>query len=163
MDTIPGTKQDDPAVLLGALLRTAYRAFMDEFEPGMAAAGYADVRLTHTPVLQPLSVQPEGLRASELAAMAHMAKPSMGYLIDHLEQCGYVERLPDPTDGRAQLVRLTPRGWEMTRTGRHLIRQMEDRWVALVGREQVEGLRQHLRTVLAALQHETRSDTPSKP
>lgn len=141
----------DPDWMLGALLRTAYRALMEGFEPGLAAAGYGDVRLSHTPVLQPLSLRREGMRASELATLAGMTKPSIGYLIDSLEQCGYVERVPDPSDRRAQLVRLTPRGWQMSQTGRRLVRQAEARWADLIGHGSVEELRQRLQALVAAI------------
>lgn len=137
--------------MLGALLRTSYRALMENFEPGLAAAGYSDVRLSHTPVLQPLSLRREGMRASELAALAGMTKPSIGYLIDYLEERGYVDRVPHPFDKRAQLVRLTARGWEMSQTGRRLIRQAEARWAELIGPTAVEELRQRLQTLVAAL------------
>lgn len=151
MDETQPNGHPDPEMMLGALLRSSYRSLMDGFEPGLAAAGYADVRLTHTPVLQPLSLRREGMRASELAALAGMTKPSIGYLIEYLEQRGYVERVPDPSDGRAHLVRLTPRGWQMSQTGRNLIRQAEARWAELIGQEAVEELRQRLQELVAAL------------
>jgi DNA-binding MarR family transcriptional regulator len=91
------------------------------------------------------------MRASELAALAGMTKPSIGYLIDYLEQRGYVERIPQPSDGRAQLVRLTARGWEMSQTGRRLVRQADARWADLIGQEAVEELRQRLQQLVAAL------------
>ena len=47
---------------------------------------------------------------SELAARAQITKQSMAELVAHLEQYGYVERIPDPADGRAKLVRATIRG-----------------------------------------------------
>jgi DNA-binding MarR family transcriptional regulator len=150
--------EDDPDLMLGALLRIVYRALMDGFEPAMAAAGYTDVRLSHTPVLQPLSLQREGMRASELAALAGMTKPSMGYLIEYLEQRGYVERVADPSDKRAQLVRLTPRGWQMSQTGRKIVQQAEAQWVDLVGQKAVEELRQCLQKLVAAF-----GDMPQKP
>lgn len=143
--------EDAPQLMLGALLRTCYDALMKEFEPSLAEAGYADVRLSHTPVLQPLSLRQEGMRASELAARASMTKPSIGYLIEYLEQHGYVERVPDPADGRAQLVRLTPRGWEMSQTGRRIVRQAEARWADLIGEQAVEELRQRLQELVKAL------------
>jgi DNA-binding MarR family transcriptional regulator len=151
MDTNQTHVEDDPDLMMGALLRISYRALMDGFESGLAAAGYADVRLSHTPVLQPLSLRREGMRASELAALAGMAKPSMGYLIENLEQCGYIERIPDPSDKRAQLVRLTPRGWQMSQTGRQIVRQAEARWVELIGQKAVEELRQRLQELVKAL------------
>jgi DNA-binding MarR family transcriptional regulator len=151
MDMTQPNVENDPDLMLGALLRIAYRALMDGFEPAMAAAGYADVRLSHTPVLQPLSLRRDGMRASELAALAGMTKPSMGYLIEYLEQRGYVERVPDPSDKRAQLVRLTPHGWQMSQTGRKIVQQAQARWVDLIGQKAVEELRQCLQKLVAAL------------
>ncbi|HUS14847.1 MAG TPA: MarR family winged helix-turn-helix transcriptional regulator [Chloroflexia bacterium] len=151
MDPQPPEGDDSPELMLGALLRACYQDLMEGFEAGLAEAGYGDVRLTHTPVLQPLSLRHEGMRASELAALAGLTKPSIGYLIEYLEQGHYVERVPDPSDGRAQLVRLTPRGWEMSRTGRRLVRQAEARWADLIGRQAVEELRQRLQGLVATL------------
>ena len=42
-----------------------------------------------------------------------MTKQSMAQLVAHLERHGYVERIPDPADGRAKLVRATERGREV--------------------------------------------------
>jgi DNA-binding MarR family transcriptional regulator len=51
-------------------------------------------------------------RISELAALQSVAQPSMTVLIGSLEQSGLVARRPDPSDGRAVLVSLTPQGEE---------------------------------------------------
>ncbi len=155
MDSVQPNERDDE-MMLGALLRVSHSALMNIVEPGLVAAGYADVRATHSPVVQPLSLRPKGMWASELAANARMTKPSIGYLIEYLEQRGYVERVPDPSDGRAQLVRLTPRGWEMAKTMRRLVRQVEAQWAELIGTEQVEELRHCLQALVAALGHDIR-------
>ena len=52
-------------------------------------------------------------RSPTLAERAQMTKQSMGELVRHLEAHGYVERMPDPADGRAKLVRATDRGREV--------------------------------------------------
>ena len=44
---------------------------------------------------------------SVLAERAAITKQSMAELVAHLERHGYVERVPDPTDRRAKLVRST--------------------------------------------------------
>ena len=49
-------------------------------------------------------------RITELAAFEHVAQPTMTVLVSRLEQRGWVERRPDPTDGRAVRVALTPAG-----------------------------------------------------
>ena len=60
------------------------------------------------PVLQYLD--DAGTRVSVLAERAQITKQSMAELVAHLERHGYVERVPDPADGRAKLVRATDRG-----------------------------------------------------
>jgi DNA-binding MarR family transcriptional regulator len=45
-----------------------------------------------------------------LARRAQMTKQSMAELVAHLERHGFVERIPDPADRRAKLVRVTGKG-----------------------------------------------------
>ena len=97
---------------LGTLLRMPYQAMMaDGVEPALSAAGFGDIRAAHLPVIQALAMNPEGMRSTTLASYARMTKQSMGYLVHHLSEGGYVERAPDPGDLRAKVIRLTPRGW----------------------------------------------------
>lgn len=49
-------------------------------------------------------------RISDLAAQQHIRQPSMTTLVRRLEDEGWLEREPDPSDGRAILVRLTSAG-----------------------------------------------------
>lgn len=70
--------------------------------------GYDDLRLTHNSVL--IHVEAQGTRITTLAQRARMTKQGMSKLVKEVELLGYVERVPDPEDGRAQLVRLTQRG-----------------------------------------------------
>ena len=120
-------------------------------EKGLAAAGYGEVRRAHFPVLQYLSERPEGARTTDLAAWAHITKPSMVYLVNSLEEHRYVERIPDPVDGRAHSVRLTARGLEVVRTNRRLVRQLEADWEARIGASRLEQLKQILRDLIASL------------
>ena len=141
---------------LGALLRISYQRVVESVERGLSAAGYEDVRTSHFSVLQPLaSLQPlailsEGARITDLAALAHLSKPSIVYLVDYLAVRGYVERTADPLDGRAQRVRLTERGLDVVRTTRDLARQVEVEWEQHLGPEQVEQLKQLLRRAVVS-------------
>jgi DNA-binding MarR family transcriptional regulator len=49
-------------------------------------------------------------RITDLATREGLSQPGMTTLINRLEGDGYAERFPDPTDGRAILVRITPAG-----------------------------------------------------
>jgi DNA-binding MarR family transcriptional regulator len=50
------------------------------------------------------------LRVSELAAREAMTQPGVTMLVNRMADAGWAERVPDPTDGRASLVRVTPAG-----------------------------------------------------
>jgi DNA-binding MarR family transcriptional regulator len=52
-------------------------------------------------------------RITDLATGEGLSQPGMTTLINRLEADGYAERFPDPTDGRAILVRITPAGREV--------------------------------------------------
>jgi DNA-binding MarR family transcriptional regulator len=147
-----GHAADEAEHGLGTLLRMPYQAMMAEgVEPALAAAGYGEVRSAHLPVIQALAMNPAGLRATDLAAYARITKQSMGYLVDHLGAGGYVERVPDPGDLRAKVVRLTPRGWGASRTIRAAVREVEADWGRRVGAARVEQLQAILGDLVASL------------
>jgi DNA-binding MarR family transcriptional regulator len=50
------------------------------------------------------------LRVSELAAREAITQPGVTVLVNRLAEAGHAERVPDPTDGRAALVRITAAG-----------------------------------------------------
>jgi DNA-binding MarR family transcriptional regulator len=53
------------------------------------------------------------IRLTTLAAKEAVSQPSMTQLIQRLERLGFVTRLPDPDDGRATLIGVTPHGQTM--------------------------------------------------
>jgi DNA-binding MarR family transcriptional regulator len=52
-------------------------------------------------------------RITELAAHERVTQPAITLLVNRLAERGWVQRIPDPTDGRAVLVSLTPAGEEV--------------------------------------------------
>lgn len=99
---------------LGFLLRSAYQLLADEVYRQLHAAGFPEVRVAHSAVLR--HIRPSGSRVTELADRAGITKQSMGYLVDHLVAHGYAELVPDPSDGRARLVKLSRRGRKLVDT-----------------------------------------------
>jgi len=148
-----GRDTDETEMGLGTLLRMSYQAMIvDAVEPALAAAGFGDVRSAHLPVIQALTRNPEGLRATQLAAYARITKQSMSTLVDYLDRGGYVERVADLDDQRAKVVRLTPLGRTASRTIRAAVRDVEDDWGRRVGPEQVEHLHAILRELVATFE-----------
>jgi DNA-binding MarR family transcriptional regulator len=80
----------------------------------------------------------------------------MGELVAELERRRYVERVPDPSDGRARLVRLTDEGRDVVRTALGVIMDIEAKWRE---RWRRAGLEADLRGPLeAALREEVESN-----
>src|SRR5919112_6440625 len=92
---------------LGILLFVANRALEHRAFDAVIAAGITDITLAQARIAA--RIGPHGTRVSDLAEQARVTKQSAGFLVDQLETAGYVERVPDPADGRARLVRLTAR------------------------------------------------------
>jgi DNA-binding MarR family transcriptional regulator len=52
----------------------------------------------------------------------------MGELVDELTRHGFLERVPDPADGRARLIRPTARGRAELARAADQLRLLHDRW-----------------------------------
>jgi len=113
---------------------------------GLPAAGFDEVRPTHCQVLR--RIAPDGSRLTDLAAGARMTKQSMSFLVDHLEACGYVERIPDRHDARVKLIRLTDRGGQAVAAIDALGARVEQEWAQKIGSRRVEQLRAALAGIL---------------
>jgi len=129
------------------LLDAALDDFAAELTTRVAAAGYSDLRVSHGCVFG--TIDPDGSRLTDLAERAHMTKQSVGEVTSELEQRGYVERVPDPSDGRAKIIRLTDRGRVAQLVGRGLIEDLEHDWGERFGVERVAALRDALEAIAA--------------
>jgi DNA-binding MarR family transcriptional regulator len=106
---------------------------------GLSEAGFDDLRPAHTAVFQ--HIDADGSRLTDLAERAQITKQSMGYLVDYLEQRGYLERRADPSDRRAALVCLTDRGWAQVNAALATIAAVEDEWTRSLGKQRMRQLR----------------------
>lgn len=138
-------------VLFSQLLRNPYEAMLTRLHAGLAAAGYADSYPSWgTNVFYCLLGG--GLRLTELAERTHTTKQAMLYTVNRLEEAGYVERVPDPADGRAKVIRLTQRGWELRREADEIVAGMEEECARRLGEQkmgQFEDLMKEVSGVLA--------------
>ena len=131
------------------LLGLAFDQFSEELSERVAAAGYPDIRPGHGCVFGNIDAE-SGSRLTDLAERANMTKQSVGEVTSDLEERGYIERVPDPSDGRAKIIRLTPQGREAYRIGRELIDGLERDWAERYGEERVTALREALEAVAAS-------------
>lgn len=135
----PDTAAESRPRNLGVLLREPFRIGSELLHERFAERGHPEVRAPHGNVLQFLD--DEGTRVSTLAQRAQITKQSMAELVAHLERHGYVERIPDPSDRRAKLVRATPRGGEVYALAREFVAELDASWTERLGPEKMRRLR----------------------
>lgn len=131
------------------LLVEGSRALEGRLYEGLRAAGYGDVRPAHYAVFRYL--EDDGSRVTELAEVAGMTKQSMGELVAYLEERGYIERRPDPRDGRAKIVVLTEKGQRGIEAAAERIAEIEAELARWMGKERLEGLIGSLADLTAVL------------
>ncbi|WP_345750668.1 MarR family winged helix-turn-helix transcriptional regulator [Microbacterium rhizophilus] len=109
------TESRDPAPLTGEDLETwaALATLLEWLPAALDAQLQRDAQLTHFEygVLYALDTAPERtLRMSVLAGYANSSLSRLSRAATRLEAKGWVERMPDPADGRFTLAILTDRG-----------------------------------------------------
>lgn len=144
--------EETPAPLIGLLLRLAAQQWGTDMDAALRLHGVTGLTPAHANVIP--FVPPQGIQIGELARLAKVRKQSMAHSVDQLTAAEYVTRRPDPNDGRASLIFLTDKGralWPASRSAGH---RVEQDWAAVVGRDDIEHLRQ---TLIRLLQLGTQS------
>ena len=124
---------------VGLLLFIPYRELERHIFAALAAAGFDDFTPAQARVMQ--RIGPDGTRLTELAEAAQVTKQTASFLVDQLERAGYVRRVPDPTDARARLVQIAPRGEQVVALARRVEAEVEAEWTAHLGEEATAQLR----------------------
>ncbi|HUR73092.1 MAG TPA: MarR family transcriptional regulator [Sporichthya sp.] len=127
---------------IGLLLFIPYRAMETRVFQGLAGAGFDDFTPAQARVFQ--RIAENGSRLTELAEAAGITKPTAVFLVDQLERAGYVERVADPTDGRARLVKVAERGARSVEASRALVAEVEAEWTGHIGERRMAQLRRIL-------------------
>ncbi|MFD3456610.1 MarR family winged helix-turn-helix transcriptional regulator [Streptomyces sp. NPDC058691] len=120
---------DDPD--LGVLAGRLLFAVQAELFSRLHHLGFDDLKPRHGAVLAYL--QPQGIRATELARVSGQHKQVIGTLIDELTALDYVERQSDPADRRAKLVCPTKRGRAQMAAADKIMAEMQTRHAQRLG------------------------------
>jgi DNA-binding MarR family transcriptional regulator len=126
----------------GLLLYIPYRWLENRVINALTEAGFTDITTAQMKIVQ--RIGPNGTRLTELAAQAQVTKQTAGFLVNQLEKAGWVERVADPADKRARLVRLTPRGEKAIPVATAAVAEVEAEWTAYLGEQRMADLRQIL-------------------
>jgi DNA-binding MarR family transcriptional regulator len=113
-----------------------------------AAAGLDGIRPAQAVALVPLATG--GLHASDLADRLRVTRQAVAQVVAALERHDYVVRGPHPSDARARIIELTPRGRHALRVMRSTAIDLEKRWRDLLGERRFAELRETLLALRSA-------------
>ena len=139
-------KEDSFAPVLAAASRALTATMMAK----IASCGFNGM----TPAfasLMPL-LDATGARPTTLAQRAGITKQAISQLVRELEARGYVEQVPDSTDTRAKIVRLTERGVALHAACAEVKQELQSIAIAKLGKSRVSRLRRDLVELAAALE-----------
>ncbi|WP_144160565.1 MarR family winged helix-turn-helix transcriptional regulator [Paraburkholderia sp. BCC1885] len=142
------TKEKDDS--FAPALAAASRALIAAMMAKVASCGFSDM----TPAfasLMPL-LDATGARPTTLAQRAGITKQAISQLVRELEARGYVEQVPDSTDTRAKIVRLTKRGVAIQAACAKVKHELQSMAIAKLGKSRVSRLHRDLVELAAALE-----------
>jgi DNA-binding MarR family transcriptional regulator len=126
---------------LATLMFISYRAMDERVRRAMQDHGYI-VTVAQARLAQRIAV--DGSRLTDLAEQTQVTKQTASVLVAALEHEGLVERVPDPADGRARLIRFTQKGLTASAQAREVVMGVEQEWKAHLGLELAASLREAL-------------------
>ena len=144
------SSKEEKGVNFAPALAAASRALTATMMAKVASCGFKDM----TPAfasLMPL-LDATGARPTTLAQRAGITKQAMSQLVRELETRGYVEQVPDSTDTRAKIVRLTKRGVALHAASAEVRLELQSVALAKLGKSRVSRLRRDLQELAAALE-----------
>jgi len=134
------------------LVRLLYQFRTELFDSAKTDGRFLDIRFSHLQVWGNVGI--EGIRLTDLAAKAQLSLAACSELVDELQRLGYLERRPDPSDGRAKLIFPTTRGREVLDAAGHAVAELEQRWRRQLPRGAFDVACATLNDLVVAFEHE---------
>jgi|GEM_PF-569002 len=131
---------------VGRLLLRGYRVFNTLAAKRLADRGHEGLGMAHTAILPHIAI--EGTRLTTIARLAGMTKQAAAEVLRDLEQQGYIERVVDPADQRAILVKFSVAGQRFLRDAHDVRVDIESEYASLVGESSLAELRRALETIV---------------
>ncbi|MFD4238278.1 MarR family winged helix-turn-helix transcriptional regulator [Streptomyces sp. NPDC058542] len=130
---------------LPLLLFAGFRSIIDALHRDLAEHGHPEARPAYGFALQ--AVGRDGAGISEIGRRLGVSKQAAGKTVEKLETLGYVERAPDPADGRRTLIRLTPHGVDLLARSAEGFDRLRAEWARTLGEERLAALERDLRAM----------------
>ena len=100
--------------------------------------GYKGLKLSFSPIMTNMHFS--GTRLVDIADMTSMTKQAIGQIANEIEGLGYIERVPDPHDGRAKNLVFTDLGERLIHDSIAAVEEVEKEYSLLIGQEKMQKL-----------------------
>ena len=126
---------------IARLLATVFRAAVDEMHDELSVRGYEELRPAHGFILNLVG---DGTTTSALASHLGVTKQGAAKLVANLVEMGLLQKQPHPSDRRATLITVTPRGREALEAAATAQAALEAHWAEILGADRMRDLRDSL-------------------
>ncbi|HEX4702316.1 MAG TPA: MarR family transcriptional regulator [Pseudonocardiaceae bacterium] len=123
----------------GILLGLAYQRFVDELRAHLAGNGFTDLGRSDGYVIRIVSRSP--VTINELAVAMGVTKQAAAQVVADMDARGYLRRVPDPDDRRAQRLHLTDRGTQLLNRARRFHATYEREAARHLGQDRLQTTR----------------------
>jgi len=117
---------DDRLAIGQLLVQLLYEFRRELFDAPARERHFPGVRFTHMAIWGNVGIN--GIRLTALAEHANLSLAACSEQVNELERLGYLERRPDPSDGRAKLIYPTRRGRQLLDRAGQSVAEIEHRW-----------------------------------
>lgn len=135
-------------VPLARLLLVGARTLVDGLHARLAERGWPPVGQGYGFVL--LGVRGQALTITDIAALLGVSKQAASRHVAQMKRDGLVDSAPHPTDSRAVLVEITPRGAAFLAAVEEIYSELEAEWAARIGQDRLDAMRADLTSLLIA-------------
>jgi DNA-binding MarR family transcriptional regulator len=111
--------------------------------------GHTALRINFEPYI--MIAGDSGARLSDIADVLGISRQAANHYANQIERAGYLERKPDPSDGRAKLLIPTARARTLMRQGAREAAKFQKSFTAMVGEEALRGATRGIRELNQAL------------
>ena len=151
--TVEQLRAHRETVLLRLLFRTT-QSEINDLADRLRRRGHRGVSQSAIALLG--NMDTEGTRMVVLASRTGNTRQAVSQLVREIEARGYVERLADPTDGRAVLVRHTESGRRLLADALAEMADIEGGYERIIGKRRMAALKETLAMIADAVEPTSR-------
>ncbi len=111
--------------------------------------GHPKIRGSHSSLLSHIGIMPINL--TTLAERSAITQQAVGKLVRELERMGYVECKVDDRDKRAKLIKLSPRGLQLTNDLEEIVEEVRREYRSVLGDNALAAFEEQLSCTARAL------------